>query len=74
MVLSLLNTAYKVLVVYSAVLLSMAFSKRDAVLQQMELDAGLGAGAPAAKASSTSATTSSGEPLNPGSLAAQSGR
>lgn len=67
-VLSLLNTAYKVLVVYTAIALTMAFSKRDALIQQMELDAGLGC------SSVGNATTSSGEPTDSRSLAAQAGR
>ena len=68
MVLSLLNTAYKMLVVYTAIALTMAFSKRDALIGQMEMDAGLGL------CSTANATTSSGEPADSRSLAAQAGR
>ena len=64
MVLSVLNTVYKVLVVYTGIALTMVFNKRDAHIQQMELDAGFGPGA----------TTSSGEPVDARSLAAQAGR
>ena len=65
LLLSVLNTAYKVLVVYTAVGLQVTFTQRDKLIEQMELDAGVG---------KPGATTSSGEPLDPRSLAAQAGR
>ena len=70
-VLSVLNTVYKVLVVYTGIALTMVFTKRDALIQQMEMDAGFRTGAGAGAAN---ATTSSGEPLDARSLAAQAGR
>lgn len=68
--LSVLNTVYKVLVVYTGIALTVVFTKRDALIQQMEMDAGFGP----AGTSSSNATTSSGEPVDARSLAAQAGR
>ena len=64
LLLSLLNTAYKVLVVWTGVSLQMAFSKREALIERMELDAGV----------TVKVTSSSGEPLDARSLAAQVAR
>ena len=66
--LSLLNAAYKVFVVWTAVQLHLAFEKREALIAQMELDVGV---VPQGRGN---ATTSSGEPLDARSLAAQQGR
>ena len=66
LLLSVLNTAYKGLVVWTATSLHICFKKREALIEQMELDAGLG--------TTASATTSSGEPLDARSLAAQVAR
>ena len=63
LLLSLLNTAYKVLVVWTGVSLQICFTRREAIIEQMELDAGV-----------NKATTSSGEPLDARSLAAQVAR
>ena len=68
--LTLLNSAYKVLVVWTAVSLQICFNQREALIEQMELDAGGGA---AGASSAGGATTSSGEPLDPRSLAARAG-
>ena len=59
--LSLLNAAYKVFVVWTAVQLHLAFEKREALIAQMELDVGV----------LPNRTTSRGEPLDSRSLAAQ---
>ena len=69
--LSVLNLVYKVIVVYSAINLQMSFTKREELIKQMELEAGLG-GAPSS--APATATTSSGEPLDSRSLAAQAGK
>ena len=61
--LSLLNTAYKVLIVWTGVSAQMAFSKREQLIEQMELDAGIDV-----------KVTSSGERQDARSLAAQAGR
>ena len=60
LMLSVLNTAYKVLVVWTAVSLTNCFTQRDALIEQMEIDAGV-----------KGATTSSGAALDARSLAAQ---
>ena len=67
--LSVLNTAYKVLVVWTGVSLSICFTKREALLEQMELDAGVGR-----VGTSPPGTTSSGDPLDARSLSAQVAR
>ena len=64
--LSMLNMAYKVLVVYTGIQLQFSFSQREAIIAQMQIDAGLPSTRPA--------TTSSGEPLDARSLAAGSRR
>ena len=63
------STTYKVMVVWTSVSLQWSFDQREALIEQMELDAGVGRGGAGA-----SVTTSSGEPLDARSLAAQVGR
>lgn len=65
--LSVVNAVYKAGVVWTAISLHFAFSKRDKLIEQMELEAGLGGG-------TTAATTSSGEAQDPRSLSAKDGR
>ena len=65
-VLTILNGVYKVGVIWSAITLHMAFTQREALIDQIELDAGV--------AGSQSATTSSGEAQDPRSLSAMDGR
>ena len=69
LLLSLLNTAYKVLVVWTAVSLQICFTQREALIEQMELDAGVGRAIAEPRA-----TTSTGELLDARSLAAQVSR
>lgn len=69
---SVLNTCYKGVVVWTAIALQGAFTAREALISQIELEAGVGRGATGSAASP--ATTSSGEPLDARSLAAQAQR
>ena len=64
--LSILNLAYKLMAVWNAFQLQLKFQEREALLKQMELEAGPEDG--------LGATTSSGEPIDPNSLAAQKTR
>jgi hypothetical protein len=68
LLISVLNSAYKTMVVWSGVKVQFLFTQRDALIEQMEVEAGVRAG------SGAPATTSSGEPLDARSLAAKVGR
>ena len=58
--LSVLNVVYKLIVVWSAINLQMTLTRRELLIKEMELEAGPG-----------SSCTSSGEPIDSRSLAAQ---
>ena len=62
-VLTILNGVYKVGVIWSAITLHMAFTQREALIDQIELDAGI-----------SGSQTSSGEAQDPRSLSAMEGR
>ena len=62
-IISAFSFVYKLVVITTAVSLSSAFAEREALLARMEREAGVGP-----------ATSSSGEPLDARSLAAQAGK
>lgn len=67
--LTVLNTAYKGMVVWTAIQLQMLFAKRDALIEGMEIDAGV-----STPLQEITVTTSSGEAQDARSLAAQASR
>ena len=66
--LSVLNLLYKLTVVWSAISLAHSFTGREELIKQMEIEAGQGGAT-----SASSAITSTGEPVDSRSLAAQEG-
>jgi hypothetical protein len=71
-ILTALNAFYKVMVVSSAIQLQWAFDERVSLIEQMERNAELVTNMPDAPAPSLK--TSSGQPVDARSLAAQEGR
>ena len=69
LMLTVLNTAYKGMVVWTAIQLHMLFAKRDALIEGMEIDAGV-----STPLQEITVTTSSGEAQDARSLAAQASR
>lgn len=66
--LSLLSMVYKCMVIYNAIRLQLCFTRRETLIKVMERDAGVGA-----LEAATAKVTSSGEPVDARSLAAQAG-